>query len=162
MPKHKLHGSDYVKTLPGGMQNWNYEQSSNKIVCKLCVNGFDYSASNINFRVHQHIDSDRHKRQLSLNAKRQDALKFSDETSNKFFDHITEAFTSAAIPFHKLQCRKVKSLLETWSGQAAPDESTLRKNYLPKQFNKVISAIKEAVTGKNYYIMVDEANQNPW
>ena len=97
------------------------------------------------------------KRQLSLNAKRQDALKFSDETSNKFFDHITEAFTSAAIPFHKLQCRKVKSLLETWSGQAAPDESTLRKNYLPKQFNKVISAIKEAVTGKNYYIMVDEA-----
>ena len=47
MPKHELHDSNYVKTLPGGTQNWNYDQLSEKLVCKLCINSFDYKASNV-------------------------------------------------------------------------------------------------------------------
>ena len=66
MPKYMytLHAFQYVqvKVLPCGTQNWNYAESSEKIFCKLCINGFDYKTSIVNFRINQYIDSDKHER----------------------------------------------------------------------------------------------------
>ena len=142
MPKHKLHGSDFIKTFQGGGQIWIYEQSTEKVICQICVTGFSYSAKNVSFRIKQYVKSDKHKKQLSLHAQRQSVISFETEVTNKFFEDLTHSLVAENIPFNKLQNESFKSFLEERTGKSTPDESAIRKNYLPKEFKKVLTRSK--------------------
>jgi hypothetical protein len=45
----------------------------------------------------------------------------------------------------------MKSFLETYTGKAIPDESTLRKSYLPKSFKSTMAEITSKLMGKKLY-----------
>ena len=47
MPKSKLNGSVYTKSLPGGDQIWEFNSSTNKVFCKACTVDFNYGNDNI-------------------------------------------------------------------------------------------------------------------
>ena len=69
---------------------------------------------------------------------------------------MTFALLSADIPFKKINNPIFKQCLEKYTKQAVPDESTLRKNYLPKCYQNDLQKLREKV-GKNFvYITVDE------
>ena len=50
----------------------------------------------------------------------------------------------------------MKSFLETYTGNQIPDESTIRKKYLPKSFKKTMTEITLKLIGKKFYIQIDE------
>uniref|UniRef100_A0A1I8BQU2 DUF659 domain-containing protein n=1 Tax=Meloidogyne hapla TaxID=6305 RepID=A0A1I8BQU2_MELHA len=80
----------------------------------------------------------------------------SNETPNVFASGLCKALISANIPLWKLQNSAFRSFLEKISGKSIPDESTLRKNYMKKNFLETMERIKTKI-GKAYvYAMVDE------
>ena len=93
---------------------------------------------NASFRIKQHVESDKHKK-LSLHTQRQSVISFETEVTNKFFEDLTHSSVAANIPFNKLQNESFKSFLEKWTGKSTPDDSTIRKNYLPKEFKKFLT-----------------------
>lgn len=77
-------------------------------------------------------------------------------TSNKYYADLCDAFVSANIPFKKLSNGKLKEFLARYTNQPTPDESTLRKNYLPQIFDKKLSNLKEKVKNQFLTISIDE------
>ena len=61
-------------------------------------------------------------------------------TQAAFNFELCEALISANIPWVKLNNEKLKSFLNKYTQQHIPDESTLRKNYLPQCYAKVRKA----------------------
>jgi hypothetical protein len=45
---------------------------------------------------------------------------------------LRAAFTAANILWTKLSCPQIKNFINKYTGKNVPNESTLRKNYLPK------------------------------
>ena len=105
MPKNKTAGNVYIKSLPGGTKVWEYDPSSDSIVCVICIQKIDYSASNYSFRIEKHCNTAKHQKQLQLSTKSQQLLPkcISSDTPNLFFADLTIAFISANIPFWKLE-----------------------------------------------------------
>jgi len=59
---------------------------------------------------------------------------------------------------HKLGNNVLKSFLEKHTGKSIPNESTLRKNYIPNIYKCVMDQIISDI-GNNYvYIIVDETS----
>jgi hypothetical protein len=77
------------------------------------------------------------KSQLSQHIKtkmHQEALNF--ECGDTFYSDLCEAFTAANISLHKLQNPVLKGFLSKYTDRHIPDESTLRKNYIPGCYKK--------------------------
>lgn len=56
---------------------------------------------------------------------------------NEFYKDMCKMMVAANIPWFKLENPAVKEVLEKYMSRKLPDESTLRKNYLPNLFNEV-------------------------
>ena len=69
---------------------------------------------------------------------------------------LCEAFLCANIPMWKLENPKLKSFLETYTKKNIPNESTLRKNYVPKLFDETMAEVRRRVSGQYVYTVVDE------
>ena len=79
-----------------------------------------------------------------------------DNKSSDFHINFCEVLVSVNIPYSKLNNAKLKSFLELHFGRPIPDESTLRKNYLPKCYDDTISNIRGKVHGKNIFVSIDK------
>ncbi|KAJ3648885.1 hypothetical protein Zmor_020654 [Zophobas morio] len=66
------------------------------------------------------------------------------------------AFTAANIPWNKVSCPEFKNFMHKYTGRHLPSESTLRKNYLPKNYDMVIKEIRNSIGNNNIWISVDE------
>lgn len=80
-------------------------------------------------------------------------------SKNLFFEDLCNAFVAANIPLHMLGNHVLKSFLEKHTGKSIPDESTLRKNYIPNIYKSVMPVMDQIISdiGNNYvYIIVDE------
>jgi hypothetical protein len=66
----------------------------------------------------------------------------------------------ANIPLKKLQNPIFKNVLEKYSKKSVPDESTLRKNYVPHIYNETIKEIKKIVENRYIYFIVDETTDS--
>lgn len=99
----------------------------------------------------QHINA------LQRNNKQQKQLFITNSnTKNVFFEDLCNAFVCSNIPLHKLDNHVFKSFLEKYTGNTIPDESTLRKNYIPNIYKSVMDQIISDI-GNNYvFIIVDE------
>lgn len=101
----------------------------------------------------QHINA------LQRNKERKQQIFITSQISNSrnvFFEDLCNAFVAANIPLHKLGNHVLKSFLEKHTGKSIPDESTLRKNYIPNIYKSVMDQIISDI-GNNYvYIIVDE------
>lgn len=61
-----------------------------------------------------------------------------NETKQFYYD-ISAAFIAANIPMKKLNNKILSAVLEKYCKKKMPEESTLRKNYLPKIYDDVSS-----------------------
>ena len=59
------------------------------------------------------------------------------EDRDEFTADMCRMMVAANIPWNKLQNPVVKEVLGKYTGRNIPDESTLRKNYLPSLYDKV-------------------------
>ncbi|KAF4526936.1 hypothetical protein B566_EDAN015985 [Ephemera danica] len=76
---------------------------------------------------------------------------------NNYWTDLCECFVEANIPLSKLVNKKLSTTLEKWTGKASPNESTLRKNYLPVVYKKTLSLIHEELKKGYLYFVVDES-----
>lgn len=101
----------------------------------------------------QHINA------LQRNKERKQQIFITSQISNSrnvFFEDSCNAIIAANITLHKLGNHVLKSFLEKHIGKSIPDESTLRKNYIPNIYKSVMDQIISDI-GNNYvYIIIDE------
>ncbi|KAF2887768.1 hypothetical protein ILUMI_18405, partial [Ignelater luminosus] len=73
---------------------------------------------------------------------------------------MCSAFIRADIPLSKLNCDAFRQFLGKYTGKKTPNESTLRKTYLPDAFNDIMKRIALELRGKYFYIVVDETTDS--
>ena len=90
------------------------------------------------FTVQQHIGRDKHIRAVQISNKKKSVQMLLQQCSsgggNKsldFFRDVCDALASADIPFWALKNEKLTNFLEVNCGRSIPDESTIRKKYIP-------------------------------
>ena len=65
---------------------------------------------------------------------------------------------SVNIPLKKINNPKFKNFLERHMGRSLPDESTLRKHYIPVCYNETMARIRDEVRGKKIFVSIDETS----
>jgi hypothetical protein len=78
------------------------------------------------------------------------------ESTDNFCNDLCEAFVAANIPLSKLQNPVLKRFLQKYTNRFVPDESTLRKNYVPNCYNKVMKSIENRVSNNYLWVSADE------
>lgn len=110
--------------------------------------------------------------EFSLVASHAAALKRTTETNSKqstlpvmsrketerntFYKDLCDSFLAANVPLWKLNNPKLKSILEKYTSQRTPDESTLQKNYVPVLYDETMEKVRRSIGDSYGYIMVDE------
>lgn len=88
------------------------------------------------------------------------SLMTSSNEQQEFNADLCEAMICANIPLKKLQNPIFKSFLEKYSKKSVPDESTLRKNYVPHIYNDTLKEVKKIVENRYIYFIVDETTDS--
>ena len=142
---------EWIKRIDG---NNTYSSDGKVIYCNACqqqvkINDNNKFTSLIKvscikyYHLEQHNNTAKHKinfeRYSRASGSKQQFLTTPREVQNpeKFPLDLCEAFLSADIPFKKLDNTKFRKFLESYCKKIVPDESTLRKNYLPQCFENV-------------------------
>jgi len=60
-----------------------------------------------------------------------------NQQNQKFSQDLCRLFVTAGFPWSKLNIPYVKVFFEKYTGKLVPDQSTIRKNYLPKLYVEV-------------------------
>ena len=156
MPKQRPSGFIYAKSLPGGENVWQYNNSNDQVFCKACSVGFSYQAANLKYRIDSHINTGKHEKQ-ALQRNRQQTLVSNAATENEFEKELTRTFVMENSPLAKVEGKFLKPFLGKYTGEVLPSQSTLRKTYLPKMYSEFCDDMVEKFKGKDYFMMVDEA-----
>lgn len=108
-------------------------------------------------QVLQHMKTAKHQRYgaSSSSAPTQQALTLRSEQS-VFNERLARMMVAADIPFTKLTVPAFRDFLETECRRMVPEESTIRKNYVPVLVDKCMSKVKDALQGKYVWIQIDE------
>src|SRR5277367_621329 len=111
------------------------ETDGDVILCTYCDKGVSCDQKS---QVKQHVETYLHStnkaRHLKNKLKKQlllTQIPVPGTSSDPFSEELCEALISADIPLSKLNNEKFRSFLEKHCKRNIPDESTLRKNYLP-------------------------------
>ena len=142
------------KLMPGGKN----------VFCKACEKTIGAGQKSL---ITQHHKASSHVKNMSLKKKRnatqsqlEDALagpsSAKKSRANELGKELCEAMLSANIPFSKLDNPRYRDFLEKRIGMAMPDESTLRKTYLPECFEDAIEVIRTSLADCPIWIGVDE------
>ena len=112
-------------------------------------------------QVTQHRLTKKHIASSSSNAPIQQLVPNTQPTTAQpkpeyYSEKLCKALVAADIPFNKLKNTTLVSFLEEFTQLKTPDESTLRKNYLTKLYEKKLQNIRDALHGSNIWISVDE------
>lgn len=89
----------------------------------------------------QHLNTALHKENRNKTLRQslltQNNLNEQTREKNEFYYDLCQALVASNIPFVKLENSGFKGFLEKYCKKNVPNESTLRKNYLPKCYEKV-------------------------
>lgn len=95
----------------------------------------------IKSQLQQHLKTALHIKNLErFSARPERQLLLNEVQGNgktEFFTDMCEAFLAADIPWKTLCQPKFRGFLEKYTENTIPNESTLRKNYLPRLYTKV-------------------------
>lgn len=161
MPKIKPSVSVHLKQLVSEFGDNVFSTDGSILYCKLCETKV---AAERRFTVTQHIGREKHVRALqrvSSKAATQRLLPSVASTSGKssqFSKELCDVFVSANIPLFKLNNPKLRGFLEKHTNQEIPDESTLRKNYLPQCYEETLNKIRCGTRGKKIWVSIDESS----
>ena len=83
-------------------------------------------------QVVQHVATSKHQERLKRTAKQTLFKSGYQAAPSDFAFDLCDAFTSSDIPLYKLKNPKLRTFIEKYTGLSVPDESTLRKQHLPR------------------------------
>ena len=136
----------------------SFETDGKVLVCKLCDQPVTVKKM---FQFNQHISTDKHARNAAKKREpsKQALIKPLFEKSNvdsEFYSRVCKAFMAANIPFNKLEHKDIRALFKDYCGKDLPHESTLRKNYVTLEYDKVLQRIREEIGSHPIWLSVDE------
>lgn len=79
---------------------------------------------------------------------------------NTFNQDFCAALVESDIPFNKVNNAAFRSFLEKYTGIEPPDESHLRKYYLPKLYEDKLAKIREVLRDARVWVSVDETTDS--
>ena len=91
------------------------------------------------------------------------SLKESEAKKRRTDDYsvdLCHALVDADIAFHKVKNPTFSAFLEKYSGHKTPDESTLRKNHLPRLYDETLHRIRASLQDSKIWIAVDETTDS--
>lgn len=148
MPKVKPTIAETCTKLQEEYGKENYDIRGENLYCKIC----NVSLSNLTrYQINRHEKSVHHNQVA--------AIKRSSDPSpspTAFNDALCSAMIAADIPLWKLQNHEFKTFLEKYTQNIIPDESTFRKNYVQKVYEKTMASIREAIGDHSIWISIDE------
>ncbi|XP_003381038.1 hypothetical protein Tsp_07581 [Trichinella spiralis] len=81
---------------------------------------------------------------------------FCKASKSQFPTDLCMAFIDAGIPLWKLENKSLRGFLEKYTKQHIPSESSLRKNYIDKNFNNVMDRIRRKVAYNKTWVSINE------
>jgi hypothetical protein len=75
---------------------------------------------------------------------------------NEFTLDLSRAFIKADLPFYKINNPAIIEFLEKYTKEIIPDESTLRKNYLKKNYEETLNKIRAEIQEGPIWVTIDE------
>lgn len=139
MPKEtaSLFFKRMVKSYP------DLSTDENILFCKCCE--VKIEATKV-FQIKQHLSTAKHTAAKKIKDKKNQTLLASSfvassSTTQKFTQFnldLCEALVRANIPIFKIDHKDIKTFLEKYTGHLIPDESTLRKKYMPQLYADVL------------------------
>ena len=140
MGRSKITGTDLILKLNSDGKIWDFLTDKNQLRCLPC--GIILEC---NFRTktlaRQHVSGAKHKRNSALffaDSSKQTYLSSPSKPNVKseFFADLTEALIRSNIPLNKIESDSFRNFLEKYTKKSLPNESTLRRNYLPNLFEQ--------------------------
>lgn len=137
-----------------------FEHDGSVVLCTCCSKGFPDARK---FTLDQHLKTALHKqneeRQRNSKNKVQQLTPslMGGRSTDPFPMDLCHALMSADIPLHKLSNPVFKEFLEKYVSKKIPDESTLRKTYVPINYEKTLHTIREAIGQSNIWLSIDES-----
>lgn len=138
MPPERVSHKELLDKWIKGKENNFTTIGDSRIYCNVCDKKF---AATRKHHISQHLSSRGHISKVGGPASSTQRLLHFDNTTKKdesgFKEDLTELLVKANIPWHALQNPVFKEFIIKYTTKTAPDESTLRKAYLPKLYEKV-------------------------
>lgn len=122
-------------------------------LCDISVNG------DRRFLVLQHINTNKHiknSKDKSLSTINKQQLVSNITKKLPFYEDLCSSLLRANIPLKKINNKAFREFLSKYIKHDIPDESTLRKNYVPEIYNKTIQKIRDYVNNNRIWISIDE------
>ncbi len=115
------------------------------------------------FSVKRHIESAMHKAAVIRKrkvAQNDHSLEFPESLElnpkqSVFSAELCDTFISAGIPLWKLQNVHLRNFLEKYTQRRIPTESSLRKCYLEKNYERTLRNIRDQVGEKHIWVSID-------
>lgn len=149
MPPVKRNIHSWISEHPGV-----FSYDGDVLFCRICEKTLSCSKK---FQIQQHIKTSSHVAATNRKGPRQHLLTektVASTSKNEFYVDLCEAFLASNIPLNKLNNRNLKGFLQKYcKNQNIPDESTLRKNYLPAIYQSVLEEIRNEI-GNNSLIWI--------
>lgn len=132
------------------------------LYCKWCER--DIPVKQI-FQAKQHLGTVKHMEAKTRKSKPIQTLlpSFQQESAsspgpklNEFNMDICKMFLQADIPLHKLTYPGVKNFIQKYTPYSCPDQSTLRKHYVPVLYKETLTRMQLAAKNKYLWISLDE------
>lgn len=134
------------------------------VYCHPCSKNIFIDRHHISHQLKTHEKSAKHKKNYeSWRVKKTVQTSIENvvrDQDNPFYYDLAEFFIGCNIPFSKLDSSICRQFIKKYIGTHAPDESTLRKNYLPKIYNTTIEKIREKIGDNWIYIQADESTDS--
>lgn len=135
------------------------------VYCKVCDKRIPCSKK---YQVDQHINTASHKAAANMPSTSCQQLltqikpstSFSSQKT-EFFKDLCELFVGCNIPFNQLNNMIFKKFLKKYCpNQVIPEESTIRKNYLPVIYEDVFAEIRADISDNMIWISADETTDS--
>jgi len=107
----------------------------------------------------QHINTNKHvknSKDKSLSTINKQQLVSNITKKIPFHEDMCSAFLRSNIPLKKINNKAFLDFLSKYLKHDIPDESTLRKNYVPEIYNKTIQKIRDCINNNRIWISIDE------
>lgn len=149
-------------TLRSYVKEFSVLTTDDKVLyCTVCD---DKVTATKRFQVTQHLNTVRHQKCVALKSKKQTLLpgylnnsRGESSKSIEFNKKLCSALVAADIPLSKINHSAFRNFLEEISKMPIPDESTLRKNYLPRLYEETIKSIRKHVANNYIWVSIDES-----
>ena len=126
-----------------------------------CVHTESVWQVEIRFLAKNHAETAKHKKAVSNNAKRQffidNQKKEGTSAENGSFRDMARGFVKANIPLNKIEQPDFRASLEKHTGKSCPHKSTLRRDYLFKEYTEKLDEIRKDLANSGIFIIVDES-----